>query len=163
MVTILGAGAEAIGSIRLTASRVAITTGAVSPPGQRTIQSLQRLVVGGGRTRGFPSGRVTDISLNISLAAHPDVVGDVAKAPFKSKVFEEVFFERVPFQAFTGDDVSALRESARVLAPGGHLVIETGIAAPTQEILTVLRAASFTNIQVTTTGLLRVTATLGGG
>ena len=72
-----------------------------------------------------------------------------------------VFFERVPFPAFTGRNRGALREAARLLRPGGRVVLETGSAAPRHEIVTILRAVGFTHIRVTGRNVLRVTAVLG--
>ena len=66
-------------------------------------------------------------------------IGDIRAAPFRSGTFGEVFFERVPFTAFTGESVHAIDEAARVLRPGGRIVIQTGRAAPVNEIVESLR------------------------
>jgi len=121
-----------------------------------------RLVVGGGRAASFPALRVEDISLNIARAAQPHVLGDIAAAPFQTGQLSAVFCERVPFPSFTGRNIGALNEVARILRPGGRSVIETGSAAPLNEIETRLRAVGFRNIHVTGRNFLRVTATLGG-
>jgi hypothetical protein len=121
-----------------------------------------RLVVGGGRSVHFPILGKSDISLNIDPVANPDVLGDIASAPFKSASCDEVYFERVPFLSFTGPNIEALSEVARLLSLGGQLGLETGIAAPVDEIVARLRAAGFIGIDVARLGLLRVTAMLGG-
>ena len=121
-----------------------------------------RLVVGGGRSVKFPTLGNADISLNIDPVANPDVLGDIASAPFKSASFDEVYFERVPFPSFIGANIEALSESARLLHCGGQLVLETGIAAPVDEIVARLRAVGFIGIDVARLGLLRFTAVLGG-
>lgn len=110
----------------------------------------------------FPTLRSGDLSLNIAHAAQPHVLGDIASAPFQPGQWRTVFFERVPFPSFTGNNLDALSEAARVLCPGGRLVIETGSAAPLQEITTRLRGLGFTNIRVTGRDFLRITAALGG-
>jgi SAM-dependent methyltransferase len=77
--------------------------------------------------------------LNVDADAIPDVVSDIAHAPLASGVFDEVYFEKVPYHVFASDDDVALREAARVLRPGGRLVIETGWAAPVSEIRAAMR------------------------
>ena len=120
-----------------------------------------RLVVGGGRVATFPALRAEDVSLNIARTARPHVLGDIASAPFQAGQLRTVFFERMPFPAFTGSNSGALSEAARILRAGGRLMIETGSAAPLHEIVTLLRAVGFTNIRVTGRNFLRVTAVLG--
>jgi SAM-dependent methyltransferase len=101
------------------------------------------LVVGGGRASPIrvwdaeteawyelsamprhPRGRF--ITLNLDLDARPDVVGDINKAPFANRSFVRVYFENVEWASFTGVNLGAIDESARILTSGGRLVIETG-------------------------------------
>lgn len=74
-----------------------------------------------------PRGRF--ITLNIDFDARPDVVGDINKAPFASRSFRRVYFENVEWASFTGDNLGAINESARLLLGGGQLIIETGSGA----------------------------------
>jgi SAM-dependent methyltransferase len=71
-----------------------------------------------------PRGRF--ITLNLDLDARPDVVGDINKAPFANRSFVRVYFENVEWASFTGVNLGAIDESARILTSGGRLVIETG-------------------------------------
>lgn len=101
------------------------------------------LVVGGGRAGALsvwdaetenwypilamprhPQGRY--ITLNRDFAARPDVVGDINRSPFASRTFIRVYFERVEWTSFTGKNLGAINESARLLLDGGQLIIETG-------------------------------------
>src|SRR5262249_647648 len=115
----------------------------------------------GGRAAGFPALGPEDISLNIDATALPHVKGDINRAPFESGAFAEVYFERVPFISFTGENTGAVFEAARLLKLGGRLIIETVSKAPTDSIRTGLRAAGFKNVRLTEKGLLRFTTILG--
>src|SRR5712691_2789143 len=89
-------------------------------------RSVGRLVVGGGRAPGFPRLGPSDMSLNTDANAMPHVQGDIIRAPFASASFAEVYFEKVPFIAFTGVNSGALLEAARLLKSGARLMIVTG-------------------------------------
>jgi hypothetical protein len=66
------------------------------------------------------------ITFNLDLDAQPDVIGDINKAPFASESFARVYFENVEWASFTGDNLGAINESARLLIDGGQLIVETG-------------------------------------
>src|SRR5437870_893731 len=102
-----------------------------------------RLVVGGGRVHGFPKLRAEDLAFNIDPEARPDVQGDVIRIPFASETFGEVYFEKMRYDTFTGRNIGALDEAARVLQQGGRLVIDTGILAPVPETRAALRRLGF--------------------
>ena len=139
-----------------------------------------RLVVGGGRA--YPENlRPGDVTLDVRMAVRPNVCGDIARAPFRSGTFDEVYFERVPFTAFTGRNLGALDEAARLLRPG-DVTLDVRMAArptvcgdiarapfraPVNEIVAGLRAAGFHSVTVIRRGLalaaaLRIEAALGG-
>jgi hypothetical protein len=65
------------------------------------IKAGLRLVVGGGRAPGFPEPEPEDISINIEPWTRPSAVADIAVAPFASRTFSDVFFERIPFMVLT--------------------------------------------------------------
>ncbi len=121
-----------------------------------------RLVVGGGSARGFPKLGLGDVSLNIDPDSLPDVLGDINRAPFAPGTFATVYLEKVPYHAFSGQNVRAIEEMARVLQWGGRLVIETGNLAPLDEIVPALRGAGFRYVRITDKGYLRITARRGG-
>jgi hypothetical protein len=118
------------------------------------------LVVGGGRAPDFPKLKPEDIALNLDADAYPDVQGDINQAPFQSGIFDEVYFQKVPYDAFTGENIGAIPESARLLSLGGRLVIETGSKAPLPEVTAAMRAAGFKYIRITNKGYLRLTGRL---
>ncbi len=122
----------------------------------------RRLVVGGGRVSDFPKLRPRDISLNLDGDAIPHVQGDINKAPLQSSRFLEVYLEKVPYDAFSGQNIGAIGEAARLLEPGGRLVIETGTMAPISEITIAMRKAGFKYVRVAYRGYLRITGRLGG-
>jgi hypothetical protein len=141
-----------------------------------------KLVVGGGRAgpmriwdsvtetwyeiEGMPEPRSRAVKLNIDPDARPDVIGDINRAPFKSQAFVEVLFEKVPWDTFTGENLGAINESARILKPGGRLVIETGSGV--RSCLAAFRERmdelGFRNIRVTQKrrGGVRIAGRLGG-
>jgi hypothetical protein len=121
-----------------------------------------RLVVGGGRIARYPAIPAGSIALNTERLVNPHVVGDIAAAPFRCGVFREILFEKVPFDAFTGENIRALGEAAWILRGSGRLIIETGSAAPVDEIVSELTRLGFRNVRAQrVSGFLRFTATLG--
>ncbi|MFC7534589.1 RHS repeat-associated core domain-containing protein [Actinoplanes sp. GCM10030250] len=128
---------------------------------QATETTALRLVVGGGRTSGGGAEVAGDVSLNIARDASPRIVGNVANIPFRAGTFKSLFFERMPYDAFTGEKIGALRQAARVLQPGGQLTIETGSEAPAGEIVAELQRLGFTNIFKQEEAALYISATLG--
>ncbi len=121
-----------------------------------------RLVVGGGRRQDFPKLKSNDVSLNIAARTQPHVQGDIARAPFADRAFFEVFFEFVDHGAFTGKNLGAVAESARVLQPGRRLIIHTGRGVNLAEVTAAMRAAGFKFIRVTNRGYIRITGRRAG-
>ena len=74
-------------------------------------------MVGGGRLPLYPRLRPGDVSLNVAAAALPHAQGDIARAPFAAEVFDEVYCEKLPYDAFTGANAVAILEMFRVLRP----------------------------------------------
>lgn len=123
-----------------------------SPP------SGPRLVVGGGRAEGFPRLKSGDVSLNIRPDAKPHVVGDIADAPFAAQSFSSVYFERVPFFSILKREFASIDESARVLRPGGELIVHTGEkAGEVSDFLSKIRSV-FTDVHVDPSHSGKITA-----
>jgi SAM-dependent methyltransferase len=102
-----------------------------------------------------------DIALDIDADAIPHVQGDINKAPFQSRAFSEVYFQKVPYDAFSGLNIGAIGEAARLLEPGGRLVIETGNRVPVAQVTEAMRMAGFRRVRVTAKGYVRFTGRLG--
>lgn len=83
--------------------------------------------------------------------------GDIKYAPFASGAFASVYLEKVPFPSFSGENIRAIQECARLLELNGRLVIETGAKAPVEEITDALRCAGFRYVRVAHKGFLRIT------
>jgi len=127
----------------------------------RTPSAPPRLVVGGGSASGFPTVPEGSFSLNIEPSALPNVVGDAARLPFAGDTFGEIYYEYVPYKAFTGPNGTAIAEAAAALQSGGRLIIDTGSGVPVSELQGLLQSAGFSNIQVTSsspTSPVRITA-----
>src|SRR6266702_1318155 len=121
----------------------------------------RRQAVGGGKAFGFPKPRPHDLSLNIDAHAMPDIQGDIGAAPFPSLSFAEVYFEKVPYDAFTGENLHAIKEAARLLTRHGRLIIETGRNVPLAELRRAMRLAGFKPIRVADKGFVRISGRLG--
>ncbi|GAA3833826.1 hypothetical protein GCM10022226_64000 [Sphaerisporangium flaviroseum] len=105
-----------------------------------------QLTIGGGRVGGFPAK--SGIAINIVVDAKPDIVGDVGHLPLRTASIDRVYFECVPFTAFTGDNRGALAAVARVLRPGGELRLLTGSLAPIDAIREDLTRLGFIDIKI---------------
>lgn len=77
-------------------------------------------------------------------------------------MFAEVFFEFVDYGSFTGQNIKAISECARVLRPGGRLIIHTGRGVSVAEVTDAMRAHGFRFIRVTNKGYIRITGKLVG-
>jgi SAM-dependent methyltransferase len=104
--------------------------------------------------------RANDVSLNLDADAQPHVQADINRSPFEPEAFDEVYFEKIPYDAFTGPNVGAIKEVARILRPGGRLVIETGRLVPIKEVRTAMRNQGFRYVKVTDRGYVRITGRL---
>ena len=102
------------------------------------------------------------VTLNIDYDARPDVLGDIAKAPFADQSFFRIYFENVEWASFTGANLGAINESARILKTGGQLVIETGggVRPHLDTITQRMREVGFHFIRVTElrNGIIRLSA-----
>jgi SAM-dependent methyltransferase len=65
------------------------------------------------------------INLDIKPSATTHVVGDARKLPFKSQIFELVYFTDVVEHLPKGEEIIALKEISRVLGKNGELVLST--------------------------------------
>jgi RHS repeat-associated protein len=107
-----------------------------------------RLVVGGGRAPGFPDVPQGSTTLNIRASANPDTVGSISNPPYEPGQFSEVYYEYVPYTAFTGENAEAIAATSRIMSSGGRLIIDTGSRCPIQEVQSLLEENGFSNIQI---------------
>jgi hypothetical protein len=149
--------AEVFGAISLAAAAFRLANAPSGGPGTH-VPTGRWLVIGGGRNteEKFPVHRPPPHVLTINnnsghptIDARPDVFHDIAQGiPAQLGTgYNRVIFERFPYSSITDH---MLRESHRVLVPGGRIVISTGagIANSVQDMINRLRAAGFTNIEV---------------
>lgn len=113
----------------------------------------ERLVVGGGRATEYgthkapmPALEPSDLSLNIDPLAMPDVLGDAGAMKFPSQSFREVFFECIPKDVLTSNNGAALRETLRVLKPGGKVSILTGGRADGYAIRAMMESMGYKDV-----------------
>ena len=125
-----------------------------------------RLVVGGVRNRvgkyaNAPTPQPGDTVLNTDPLAGAEVQADLQTRPFNGTKFTEVYFEYVPYDAFTGANIGGLIEAGRLVKPGGRLIIETGPGAveTLPEILKTLENLGFKTPTVQESPIVRITAT----
>lgn len=123
--------------LRLAASKV----GLAAPP--------SRLLAGEG---AWPFKRAGDVTIDVNPAVRPQIVGSISSPPLRDGSVREIYWERMAYQEFTGKNIGALNEAARILVPGGRLDIRTGILAPFGEITRGLQAAGFVKIVVRRNG-----------
>jgi predicted SAM-dependent methyltransferase len=71
---------------------------------------------------GSKETRFGSINLDIDSST-PDVIADARKLPFKSQIFELVFFTDVIEHLPKDDEIIALKEIFRVLRKGGEFVL----------------------------------------
>ncbi len=79
------------------------------------------LNVGCGKTH-YPN----KINLDLSrVKSEPELLASALELPFKDECFREIFFTEVIEHLPLGSEVKALRELARVLVPGGQIILST--------------------------------------
>ncbi len=109
------------------------------------------LVIGGGRTQGFPAHDRDVITLNPDPAARADVTGTLEHFSAAPGSFSHIHFERVPWRALaTQHRYGSLCRT--LLAPGGMLTIETGMNAPILDLGSALRLPLASPMRINTTG-----------
>ncbi len=74
---------------------------------------------------GSKETRFANINVDIDVGAHPEIVADVCFSPFKSEVFDLIYFTDVIEHLPNGNEQLALREIYRMLKKGGILILTT--------------------------------------
>src|SRR6266508_571204 len=118
-----------------------------------------RLVVGGGRAAGFPE--TSGISLNVDAGALPHIVGGHRCHTIPCGILQPSLLRESAVPGVHRENISVLGEAARLLRPGGELIIETGFRARAAQIIAELERLGFTNIFKEEPIFLRITATYG--
>jgi hypothetical protein len=149
--------AEVFGAIALSAAAFRLANAPSAGPAAH-VPTGRWLVIGGGRNSDdrFPVHRPAPHVLTVNnngghqgtIDARPDVFADVTQglpAYLGTGRYNRVIFERFPSNVIND---TALRESYRVLVPGGRIVISTGREADVEGLVARLRAVGFTNIEI---------------
>jgi hypothetical protein len=105
-----------------------------------------RLVVGGGK--GWRDPHPGEIFLDVSPQVRPHVISDVRNPGIANGAVDEIHFENVDAPLFAGPSPAAIDQAARVLRPGGRVVIDTSWNLPVDEAVASLTAAGFEHISV---------------
>ena len=123
--------------------------------GRESMTHPARLILGAGRNPGHytTQPRSIDVTIDKAKSAGADHRLNLTRQqiPYGDGHFGEVHFEFFPNDQIVANNAFALREAARVTAPGGRLIIDTGkpvdaaqLAQLRQEIRSVLEAEGFT-------------------
>ncbi|MDO8757352.1 MAG: hypothetical protein Q7J64_05025, partial [Elusimicrobiota bacterium] len=78
----------------------------------------KRLLVG---ESAWPFRRPGDLTMDIDPAVRPKIVGSISAPPIRDGALRQIYWERMPYTAFVGENIGALKEAARILIPGGRL------------------------------------------
>jgi hypothetical protein len=131
-----------------------------------------RLILGAGRKPGHytTQPRPIDVTIDKAKSAGADHTLNLTRQriPYPDGHFGEVHFEFFPHDQIVANNAIALREAARVTAPGGKLMIDTGkpidaaqLSQLRQEIQSVLQAEGFTVTENTAAKHLQFEAVRG--
>jgi hypothetical protein len=131
-----------------------------------------RLILGAGRNPGHytTQPRAIDVTIDRAKSAGADHTLNLTRSriPYGDGHFGEVHFEFFPSDQLVARNAFALHEAARVTAPGGKLLIDTGRppdAAQLKQLRTrirsVLQSQGLTVVENTTGAHLQFEATRG--
>jgi hypothetical protein len=144
----------------------------VTTAGVLVHSNAPRLILGAGRNPGHytTQPQPTDVTIDKAKSAGADHRLNLTRQriPYGDGHFVEVHFEFFPHDQIVAKNAFALREAARVTAPGGRVIIDTGkpldatqLTRLRQEIRTVLEAEGFTVTENTTVTHLQMEAIRG--
>lgn len=102
---------------------------------------VRELVSNDGFSLSVGSGksRLADVNIDINSKVMPDIVADARRLPFKSSVFDTVYFTDVIEHLPKGQDLYALSEIARVLKKEGIIIVTCPNGRPLFTLLDALR------------------------